>query len=89
MKEIENPRAKGEKCRAIYIGGTGIEWICIREPHNKGYKRRTGDLTHRRGEIVYGTGAHLDGPDRGGRAATADQHYFVNRWPNRKREDDG
>ena len=37
----EDERAQGEDlCRVTEIGGTGIEWICIKKVHSKQYKRK-------------------------------------------------
>lgn len=71
-------------CHATYIGDTGIEWVCIAKVHNPAYVRKTGDRTHRKGEVVRGTGGHQPGPERGFSAPQADRHYYVERWPNRQ-----
>lgn len=67
------------------VGGT--EWICVRPPHSPVYRRRKGDRTHRVGDRVEGTGGHQNGPERAYSAPPADRHYYVNRWPNRKDEE--
>jgi hypothetical protein len=81
-----DPRTqRPEICRVTYVGGSGLEWVCIRPVHAPAYRRRSTDRTHQ-GEVS-GTGAH---PERFGpvSAAPADRHWFINRWPNREARDD-
>lgn len=79
--DYENPKLNKEGlCRATFIGATGIEWICAREEHNKGYVRKKGDRKHRRGSVVYGTGSQAtrwNSPQ----PAPSDRHIYVNRYP--------
>jgi hypothetical protein len=85
MEKKPHPLTEREDiCRATFIGATGIEWVCINQPHNPGYERKASDYRHQRGAIVKGTGGHQDGPMRGFSAPLADRHHYVNRWPNRK-----
>jgi hypothetical protein len=43
-----DPRAKGTGiCGVTRIGGTGIEWVCIRQVHAKVYNR------HKNGAPIY------------------------------------
>ena len=72
---VEDDRAKQEGiCGVTFIGGSGIEWICIEKVHAEIYYRKSSDRTHRKGALIYSEGFR------------ADQHYFVNRWPNRNKE---
>jgi hypothetical protein len=69
---VEDQRAQEPGiCGVTTIGGTGIEWVCVRSVHAKVYQRRTGDRTHHRGEPIYQDGGK------------ADQHVFVPRYPGR------
>lgn len=75
MDVVEDPRAQREGiCGVTTMGATGIEWICIKPAHAKIYTRRSGDRTHKKGEVIFS-----DSPQ-------ADQHYFVNRYPYRNQE---
>ena len=73
----EDPRVANEICGIGFIGPTGIEWICIKKPHDILYFRRKGDENHRRGDPIYSSNPGVD------------RHYMVNRWPNRKKVDYG
>lgn len=67
-----DPRTQKEGiCGITTIGGTGIEWICIKKVHDTAYVRRSSDMTHRRGSLVFNNNPR------------SEQHYFVRRWPNR------
>lgn len=81
MEAVEDPRVHENICGVTRIGATGIEWICIKEPHDKEYKR------HSRPGYSYGTGAHPEYANPMVRAPQAERHYMVNRWPNRKQTD--
>lgn len=73
-----------EICGATAPGPTGPDhWICTDPPHNPGYKRRTGDATHPRGQTVHGTGSHPERAPGSGAYPQADRHYYEKRWPNR------
>ena len=61
---MEDERVKPGICGVTRLGGTGIEWICVRPVHAKVYKRK-------------------DGRTFFSENYTADQHYFVRRYPNR------
>lgn len=72
----EDPRAQQPgACRATTIGGTGIEWICIRPVHAKIYYR------HSNGAPIFPSGSQHDG-----RPLQADRHLFVPRYPMRLRD---
>lgn len=62
-------------CGVVRIGGTGLEWVCIRPVHAKVYVRRQG---RRAGDPIFPSGT-----DRLGRALQADRHLFVRRYPER------
>lgn len=76
MSELEpDPRTEAPGiCGVTYIGGTGLEWICIRPVHSKTYQRNNGDRTHNKGDLIYQDGG------------AADQHYMVTRWKYRSRQ---
>ena len=80
LAEHPDPRVLPGICGATRTTGA-VEWICIKEPHDQEYRRRSADRTHT--GYVSGTGAHPERPD-GVQAPPADRHYFVNRWPNRE-----
>lgn len=71
--EGQDPRVHEDICGVIEFRGS-TEFICIAKPHAKVYQRRVSDRTHRRGDPIFST------------SIKADQHYFVNRWPNRSKE---
>jgi hypothetical protein len=80
MTELpEDPRIRPGICGTTYTGGTGLEWICIKDPHDTEYRRHSVSDRH---VAVSRTGAHPERPD-GIQAPAADRHYFVRRWPNR------
>jgi hypothetical protein len=58
-------------CGVISIGGTGLEWICIKPIHGEVYKRRTSGQRYSKGDPFYSTNPSVD------------QHYFVRRYQNR------
>lgn len=60
-------------CGYTRTGPTGIEWICIKEPHDKVYRRHSKG---RRGELIFSNNP------------STEHHHMVNRWPNRKKEND-
>lgn len=66
--EEGNPR----QCGVVRIGGTGLEWVCVREVHAKVYIR------HRTGAPIFPSGRQPDG-----RPVQADRHLFVRRYPDR------
>lgn len=46
MEAVPDPRAEKEDiCGVTWIGGTGIEWICINPVHDKVYKTKRGEYT--------------------------------------------
>lgn len=53
------------------VGGTGMEWVCVRPVHAKVYQRRSSDRTHKKGDPVYSDN----------KAANA--HHFRRKYPNR------
>lgn len=61
------PDQPGPTCGVTQVGGTGIEWVCIRPVHAKVYTRRRG----RKGEPIFNANP------------SADQHYMVPRYPGR------
>lgn len=65
----EDPRMGPDRCGVTTLGGTGLEWVCIKAPHGKVYTRNTPSPGHHRGDPIYS-------------AAGADAHYFVRRYPN-------
>lgn len=73
MELVENPRIGENACRVTEICGD-TEWICIRTVHAKLYRRKSSSGPHKKGDIRYDY------------RPSAEQHYFVNRWPNRNRE---
>lgn len=80
----EDPRIGPGICGITYVGGTGLEWVCIKAPHDPEYRRRSTDAHHQ--GYVSGTNSHPERPP-GVQAPPADRHYFVPRWPNRKADD--
>lgn len=74
MEAVEDPRVREGICGVTHIGCTGIEWICVIPPHAKVYNRRTSSKTHKKGDLIFNTNKKVD------------QHYFVNRWPNRQKD---
>lgn len=72
-----------DTCGVTRVGGSGIEWVCIRPVHDKAYQRRKTDAHHH--GYVTGTGAQPTPRTPGAipRAAPADRHYYVRKWPNR------
>lgn len=58
-------------CGLTRTGPTGIEWICIAAVHDVAYVRKSGDRTHRKGDLIFSNNPK------------SEQHYWVRRWPNR------
>ena len=79
----EDPRTQGRDICGITQRKGNTEFICINTPHDPEYMRRSTDKNHR--GMTSGTGSD---PKRG-RAPYYAYHYFVDRWPNRKKEQDG
>lgn len=73
MDTVEDPRVTGDICGVTQIGASGIEWICIKATHGKIYIRKTPSHRHHRGEMIFSNNPQVDA------------HYFVNRWPNRRK----
>jgi hypothetical protein len=69
----EDPRIVDKICGVGRIGPTGIEWICIRKPHDTVYIRKSSHGAHRRGDPIFSNNPSVA------------KHYMVNRWPNRKK----
>lgn len=43
MEDLEDPRAKAHGiCGHTIVGGLGIEWICIKQVHDREYWRKDG-----------------------------------------------
>ena len=78
----EDPRAQKTNICGITQQWGGTEFICIREPHDPEYQRRKTDKSHQ--GMVSGTGSD---PKRG-RYPYYAYHFFINRWPNRKKKQD-
>jgi len=76
----EDPRIGPGICGVTTQVGR-FEFICIHQPHDREYRRRSTDA-HHQGHVT-GTGAHPERP-YGVQAPPADRHYFVRRWPNRE-----
>lgn len=69
----EDDRVKREGiCGVTRIGPSGIEWICVKQVHGKVYERKTSGRTYKKGDPIFSE------------SMSNFQHYFVNRWPNRK-----
>lgn len=71
----EDLRIVKDICGVGHIGPTGIEWICIKKPHDTVYFRKSSDRSHHRGDPVFSNNAGVG------------RHYMVNRWPNREKLD--
>lgn len=71
MEDEEHPKAKVPGICGVTTFTEHIEWICVRSVHGDVYQRKTGDRTHNKGDMIFST------------SPKADQHHFVNRWPNR------
>lgn len=69
----ERAKQKGI-CGVTTVGGTGIEWVCIRQVHGAVYTRNRGDRNHRKGDVIYST------------TPNSERHYYVPKWPNRKKD---
>lgn len=68
----EHPKVVPGICGVTVHGESAIEWICVKKPHAKIYTRKTTTRRNSAGDLIFSNNP------------TADRHYFVNRWPNRK-----
>lgn len=73
MDNVEDPRVREGIC-GVTTHTANFEWICVKKVHAKIYTRHTSTRAYRKGDPKFGTNPNVD------------RHYFVNRWPNRKRE---
>lgn len=74
----QDPRVQPGICGHVEVGGLGIEWVCVREPHGKVYRRRRRS----RHGSPYETDQDQQ-PPRPGETVQGDRHYMVRRYPHR------